>query len=96
MFYRITATYCDVVTKFLEYNKMFFDGFVYPSANTEADGVNIVLRKELADDDTLTFDYVVMNIMQRAPNNPKEISFLRGSEDVYPDANGNFSIQHIY
>ena len=69
---------------------------MYPSANTEADGVNIALNKELADDSSLTFDYVVMNIMQRAPNNPKDISFIRGSEDVFPDENGNFSIQHIF
>jgi hypothetical protein len=94
--YKISATYYNLIEKYLDFNKIPFDGIAYPSANTEAAGMNIVLRKEIVDDGTLSFYYAVMNIMQRNPNNPKDITFKRGSDDAFPDEEGNFHFNYIY
>lgn len=94
--YKITSTYFNLMLEFLEANNCYIDGIVYPSANTDAAGMNIALKKELVDNGILTMDYVVMSTMQRDPNNKKSITFGRGSEDVFRIQNNKFEIRHIY
>lgn len=96
VYYRITATYCRLIRKWVNYNKISFDGFMYPSANTEADGVNVALTKELADDGTLLFDYVNITKMIRHPSNPKKLSICIGGGEAFPDKDGNFLINTLY
>lgn len=96
VFYRITSTYCSLVREWIKYNNIPFDGFLYPSANTEADGVNVALNKDLADDGTLKFDYVNITKMIRDPSNPKQLSLCLGGSEVFPDVDGNFSITTLF
>ena len=96
VYYRITSTYCSLVRKWVKYNNMPFDGFMYPSANTEADGVNVALNKELADDGALLFDYVNITKMIRYPSNPKQLSICPGGGEAFPDKDGNFSINTLF
>lgn len=95
-YYRITSTYCSLIRKWIKYNNMPFDGFIYPSANTEADGVNVALKKELADDGTLLFDYVNITKMIRDPSNPKQLSISLGGGEAFPDKDGNFCINTLF
>lgn len=96
VYYRITSTYCSLVRKWVRHNNMPFDGFMYPSANTEADGVNVALNKELADDGTLLFDYVNITKMIRYPSDPKQLLICLGGSEAFPDKDGNFSINALF
>ncbi|SDX19630.1 hypothetical protein SAMN05444410_110116 [Hydrobacter penzbergensis] len=96
VYYRITATYCHFIRDWLKKNNVHFDGFLYPSANTEATGVNVALNKTLVDDNILQLDYVKLMCLIRNPSDPKAMNFAPASEDVFPDENGNFNIVSIY
>lgn len=66
---------------------------LYSSANTLSHGLNIVLRKEVIDDQSLVCDYLQMYDFKRDTSNLKDITFDIISEGVIPDANGNFSFK---
>jgi hypothetical protein len=72
------------------------DGLIYPAANSEAEGMNIVLRKELVDENLLWCDLVVMYSMQRNPSNRKQIVFSEASNSCIPDAAGNLKFNAIW
>lgn len=72
------------------------DGLIYPSANTEAAGLNIALRKEAVDDGIVQLDCVIMVAMQRDPANPKNICFPLVSDEEPPDEKGNFNFKHVW
>lgn len=96
VYYRITSTYCSSIRKWVKYNNIPFDGFMYPSANTEADGVNVALNKELADDGTLVFDYVNITKMIRYPSDAKQLTICLGGNEAFPDKDGNFLINALF
>ncbi len=93
--YCISAAYYNVLQSFFRNRKIALDGLVYPSANTDASGMNIVLRKEVVDDFSVYFDMAIMFSMKRNPNNPKDISFDAASEAQKPDHLGNFCFRNI-
>ena len=91
-YYRISAAFSNSILKYAPE----IDGIIYPSAMTRAEGMNIVLRKELVDDGTLKCDYATMMVMQRNPSNAKSITFPQASPNVIPDENGNLNFSHIW
>jgi hypothetical protein len=90
-YYRISSAFTNSILKYAPE----MDGIIYPSAQTRAEGMNIVLRKDLIDNGTLKCDYVTMMAMQRDPSNPKHIVFPKASPDTIPDINGKLHFQHI-
>lgn len=88
--YKISAAYFNIIMEYTDANGMKLDGMIYPSANTGAAGMNIVLRKEVIDGKAAEFDYVVMMVMKRSRDNPKLITFDKVSDDQKPDEAGNF------
>jgi len=94
--YQISASYYNVVNRFFKNKNIYLDGLIYPSANTEASGMNIALRKETVVDGTINCDFVAMMAMQRDPANPKNISFQSVSDEQHPDKNGNFVFRHVW
>jgi len=96
LYYRISASYFNVVMMYSTPDGVPIDGLIYPSANTGAAGMNIVLRKELIDDKVLVCDYAAMMTMQRNPSDPKNIHFRPASDTVVPDQKGNFRFPAIW
>ena len=94
--YPISAAYYYVIHQFFKNKNIYLDGLVYPSANTEAAGMNIALRKEIVDNGIIQLDGAVMITMQRDPSNPKHVSFPLASEEQKPDKEGKFSFKHIW
>jgi hypothetical protein len=94
--YPISAAYYNGLYKFSEKKKIYLDGLIYPSANTEAAGMNITLRKETIDDGSVSLDSAIMVKMQRNPSNPKLITFQLVSDEQKPDVHGNFSFKHVW
>lgn len=94
--YPISAAYYNVIHQFFEYKKIYLDGLIYPSANTEASRMNIALRKETADDGSIRMESATMISMQRDPVNPMHIAFPLASEEQRPDEKGNFYFRHIW
>ncbi|HEY4287441.1 MAG TPA: hypothetical protein VGN00_10115 [Puia sp.] len=94
--YRISAAYFNFVQRALAANNISFDGLVYPSANTGAAGMNIVLKKDIIDDGSVELDRVIMTVMQRDPVNPKHISFPVVRDEQTPDKDGRFFFKHIW
>ena len=90
-YYRISSAFANSILKFAPH----IDGIIYPSAQTKAEGMNIVLRKELIDNRTLKCDYATMLAMQRDPSNLKHIVFPKASSDTIPDETGRLNFQHI-
>ena len=67
------------------------DGFLYPSANTEAAGLNVVLSKKLIDEKVVFCDYIMMYSIQRDPNDLKSIAFLPSSNPAIPNSDGSIN-----
>lgn len=94
--YPISSAYYNVLHTFFSNKGIYLDGLVYPSANTEASGMNIVLRKDIIDDGGVYLDMAIMFTMQRDPGNPQHISFVPASEEQRPDEEGNFYFKNIW
>lgn len=95
IYYRISAAFYNAIMEISFLENFKIDGLIYPSANSKAEGMNIVLRKEVVDDQSISIDLVVTYVMQRNPFNPKDISFFYVSDGVRPDRNGKFSFSYI-
>lgn len=95
IYYRISAAFYNCLTKFARNKNIPICGVMYPSANTMAHGINVVLQKELLDLGILKCDYVQMYASQRSPTNPMNIEFHPVSEGQIPDENGNFTFENI-
>ncbi len=93
--YRITSAFYNSLLEFENFGEINLDGLMYPSANTEAAGINIVLKKELIDNKTLICSHVVMNSLQRMPNNRFHVKFMPASNIVTPDQFGNVHFDYI-
>lgn len=71
------------------------DGLLYPSANTEAGGINIVLQKHVIDNALIFADKAIMYKAQRSTNNSKHFSFVDASNEVDINPDGLISFQYL-
>ena len=95
IYYRISAAFYNTLLLISSDKKFDMDGLLYPSANTQAAGMNVVLKKELIDDETIYCDQATMHSMQRDSDNPYEVKILDVSKSTSPDGNGNFKFEMI-
>lgn len=95
-YYRISSAFYNAIMKLDVTQKFNIEGLIYPSANSKAEGMNVVLQKVVVDEYKLDCDMAIMYKMQRTPNNVKEVFFSYVSNEVSPDSNGNFRFTTIY
>jgi hypothetical protein len=94
--YKISAAYYHVIREMYIREYRPIDGLLYPSACTDAAGMNIVLDKSVVDSKAIELDLIQMVTMQRAPNDPMHLSFPEISKECIPDSNGRFNIGSIW
>jgi len=94
--YRVTAAYCDHVRRVLSANEYPLDGILYPSANTEAAGVNMALNTSLVDEGILHMDHAVMFAIQRHPTDRKHITFSDASTAAMIHDDGSIAFERIW
>ncbi len=95
IYYRITSAFYNSLLNYEKIYGLEKDGLMYPSANTEAAGINIVLKKELVDNMTLQCTHAIMFSLQKMPNDPKSIKFMPASDDAIPDKEGQLKFGYI-
>lgn len=88
-YYKISAAFFNSLIFYQTYNKISYDGLLYPSANTEGAGINLALYKELIDQNILKCDVVTMYMMNRDPFNAKHLVALPISNNSLVGTNGN-------
>lgn len=72
----------------------YIDGLIYPSANADAGGANIVLKKSVIDSGDVYCDHVQMYAMHRDPKTTEPI-FSYVSNAVTPAEDGSFGFSYI-
>jgi hypothetical protein len=95
VYYRISSAFYNSL---LFYEKLIgkrYDGLLYPSANTECAGLNLVLKKDLVDNGTLRSELAMMFSMQRHPNNSKNLSVMPASNEAYPEEDGTIRFNYV-
>lgn len=92
-YYKISAAYFNTLLFFQKTKVLEFDGLVYPSANTEASGMNVVLKKELVNEKIIYCLNATMYLIKRNPYNSDEISFMPASNTTLVKENGNLYLQ---
>ena len=93
--YRISAAFYNCLMRFSKEDNLNIDGIVYPSANTDSGGTNIVLNKELCTDKVLKCVYVQTALFLRDLKDPNSVTFLPASDGIIPDKMGNFKFNTI-
>lgn len=94
--YRITSAFYNSLLFFEKFMSQQYDGVIYPSANTEGAGLNVVLKKELIDTRILYCDVAVMYSITRSPSNLKNLSAFPASNDSTAGTEGKLSFTTIY
>lgn len=94
--YKITAAFYNAVMKIKYLNNIICDGMLYPASNSESAGINIVLKKEVIDENALEVDYVIMQNMKRSLHDKKDITFDTCSRGVIPNENGFFQLKNYW
>lgn len=79
-----------------ELNYYQIDGIMYPSANTEASGINICLKKEVIDNSKVEMELAVMYKMNRDKNSFKSLTLVPASSIAIPDELGNLCFKSIW
>lgn len=92
--YKVTAAYYNTVMRLFKPFNNGCDALIYPSANTEGEGMNIVLTKEYVDRKSIYCDLVVLYKIIRNPNNLKNIRFIPYAQ-AKPDENGNLDFKPL-
>jgi len=95
-YHRISSVYFNFIIKAALRKNIQIDGLVYPSANTEAAGMNIVLKKEVVDDGTIYCDKAIMFKGRRNPNQFKNFMFVDASNEVTIGPDGGFAFTSIW
>lgn len=95
-YYKISSAYYNFIMNAAAKKNKLIDGLIYPSANTEAAGMNIVLNKELIDDKIIFCDHAVMYKGQRYPNDKKRFSMPKASNEVEISDDGKFCFSSIW
>jgi hypothetical protein len=85
LYYKISSAYFNYVMK-LPHN---FDGIAYPSANTEASGLNVALSKSIIDNGILVFFCAILHRLRRSDSNKRSLTVFPCSKISYPDFAGN-------
>ncbi len=93
--YRITAAFYNAVLFFERIMDAELDGLMYPSANTDKAGINLVLKKELVDTRVLSLEVAMMYYIQRDPISPKKLTIGPASPEVYPEPDGTLRFPFI-
>ena len=96
VYYKITSAFYNSLLFYENFMNYNYDGLVYPSANTDGSGMNVVLKKELIDTKVLYFDLAIMYSMQRNPNDLKNLSFMPASNIAYPTQDGGLNFHAIF
>lgn len=91
-YYRMSAAFYNALVKRAKKENFKMDGLLYPSANTQASGMNAVLKKELIDNKIIFCEEVSMHEMERHESDPYTVGFLKVSDTLKPDENGNFKL----
>lgn len=84
IYYKISAAYFNYIMKL----PFIFDGLAYPSANAEASGINIALRKSMIDDGILEFYCAIVYRLRRDATNKRKLSVLPCSSFASPNLEG--------
>ncbi|HKC34609.1 MAG TPA: hypothetical protein VKB95_01055 [Chitinophagaceae bacterium] len=95
IYYKISASFYNALLFFENFMSKNFDGLLYPSANTEEAGINLVLKKDLIDNRTLFGDVAIMYSIQRSPNNPKHLNVGPASNESRVAKNGSIHFTTI-
>jgi len=82
--YKVTATYYNKVMDLFKPFDSSYDALIYPSANTNGEGMNIVLTKDYVDEQNIVCDLVVLYTINRNPINSKDIWFTPFAQAI-PD-----------
>jgi len=93
--YKITSAFYNYLLGIEKESGLKIDGLLYPSANTEGAGLNLVLKKDLVDDKIMNCTHVVMWAIQRTRNDPKHLKVFPISNGAVPDSEGNFRFTYI-
>lgn len=88
-YYKISASFFNSLIFYQRYNKISYDGLLYPSANTDGAGINLALYKELIDEKILECDVATMYMMNRDPSNVKHLLAVPISNDSWVTSSGN-------
>lgn len=92
---RITSGFYNALIYYEKVIGKYHDGLLYPSANTECAGLNLVLKKELVDNGILGGEVAIMFSMQRLPNNLKNLNVMQASNEAYPEDDGAIRFTYI-
>lgn len=92
-FYKISSAFFNYLLYSQKLSGNYCDGLVYPSANTERAGMNVVLKKELVDDQILRCTAGTIYSLTRKSENEKNLTIVPCSETSFPDIDGNFSFE---
>lgn len=95
-YYRISSAYFNFIMNSALARGISVDGLVYPSANTDGEGINIVLRKELVDTKIVYYDNAIMFKAQRDPNKKKEFVFTVASSLAEIGNGGTLNFKSIW
>lgn len=96
IYHKISSAFYNSLLFYQKFMNDSYDGLIYPSANTDGSGMNVVLKKELIDEQILYCDFAIMYSMQRNPNNLKNLSFMPASNEAYPNENGDLNFHTIF
>jgi len=95
-YYKISSAYFNFIMQAAERKNIQIDGLVYPSANTEAAGMNIVLKKDIVDDGTIYCDRAIMYKGLRNRRQFKNFMFADASNESIVDANKKIFFSAIW
>lgn len=94
--YKISSAYFNYLMRYAAFQNVRLDGLLYPSANTEGAGINIVLQKHVIDSAIIYADKAIMYKAHRNPNNPKHFNFTDASNEADINADGSFCFTNIW
>lgn len=95
IYYKISSAFFNYLL-FLDKIKVSeCDGLAYPSANTERAGINVALKKELIDNQTLNCVAGTTYSLKRKIKGNKSFIIEPCSNTCFPDVNGEFSFEII-
>lgn len=90
-YYKISSAFYNYLLFSQKISGEFCDGLDYPSANTDGEGMNVVLKKDLVDNKLIFCSSAAMYLLKRNPKNPKDLSVLPCSDTAFSDLLGNLS-----
>lgn len=96
LYYKISSSFYNSLLYYEKFMNRSYDGLMYPFANTEGAGINLVLKKELIDKKTLQGEVAMMYSIQRLPNNPRHLNAGPASNEARVEKNGEINFTTIF